>query len=349
MVELLSATELLQRYQAGDRNFRHYHLAGLDLREADLRQADFSRAELQGADFGYADLRAAAFVGADLSGANFQGAIVAETDFTAANLSGARGLDRGIAEATIDNVAGDRTIATTGKRQPTNSGRAGQPRAATAVSAGAAAVTSLLDTGGSDSYRDRSAELLLTSQEAQDLVRRVQALQRWRGVTTTMALILLFVAVLGGYLGYVKYREYEQLEDRVAEREQEWESQLEELSTELDFLRQERQNLKARESQYEELSAELDLLRQERQNLATELENERELGANNASQVTTLLERLHETETQLEAERERVEQLGEINQLLQERLGGQDLESQTLEESRTPRSLPTVPNLVPNP
>lgn len=327
MAEPLSASELLQRYQTGDRNFRHYRLSGLDFREADLRQADFSQAELQGADFGNADLRAATFVGADLSGANFRGAIVAETDFTAANLNGTRGLDWPLIGMTANEMMG-RTVVS-GER----SSAAWEADRSPQVTAGSgAAATSFLNTGRSQPHDrgDRHQDLVLTPQETRSLMRQLQSLQRWRGITTTIALILLFVAVLGGYLGYVKYREYEQLEERVTAREEERERQLQEVTVELDFLRQERQNLRVRESQLEELSAELDLVEQERQRLLTELESERQRGADRASQVTTLLENLRETESQLETERERVKQLTEINDLLEERLEGDITQSSTI-------------------
>lgn len=325
MAELLSASELLQRYQAGDRNFRHYCLTGLDLREADLRQADFSQAELQGANFGDADLRAATFVGANLSGANFQGAIVAETDFTAANLEGTHGLSWQFAGTATNNLAGETAVS--GEKKPTPWSVNQFPQAT--VGSKAAAATSFLDADRSrpGDRGNLAPDLVLTPQETQSLVRELRSLQRWRGVTTTIALILLFVAVLGGYLGYVKYREYEQLEARVTASEEARERELQDAKDELDILRQERQNLKVWESQFAELSAELDLAEQERQGLEAELESERRRGAENASQVSTLLEslreaesQLNETKSQLETERERVRQLTEINNLLQGRL-----------------------------
>lgn len=291
MAEFLSASELLQRYRTGDRDFRRCRLAGFDARGADLRQADFSSADLQGANFSDADLRAAAFVGADLSGANFQGALVTAADFTAANLQNVRGLDSAIAADSVGSIGNRTTIISGG--QATVTGR-GQPMdVPTGV---AATATSLLPPHRSSLSGDREAQRSLTAQETQNLMRQLQVLRRWRGIATALALMFLFLAVLGGYLGYAKYRDYEDLEARVLEQGEE------------------------RERQFEEISTELERLRQERQDLTQELADERERGADNALQVTALRQRLQAVEAQLETERERAEQLAEINQLLQERL-----------------------------
>lgn len=60
----LSQTEVLCRYQAGERDFRGADLRSLRFRGATLVEADFSGADLRGTDFLNADLRRAKFVGA---------------------------------------------------------------------------------------------------------------------------------------------------------------------------------------------------------------------------------------------------------------------------------------------
>ena len=60
----LSQTEVLRRYQAGERYFRGADLRSLRFRGATLVEADFSGADLRGTDFLNADLRRAKFVGA---------------------------------------------------------------------------------------------------------------------------------------------------------------------------------------------------------------------------------------------------------------------------------------------
>ncbi len=79
MFQSHEATELNQRYQAGERSFRNIQLRRLDLRGIDLRNAD-----LRGADLSYSNLR-----DVNLSGANLSEAYLNEADLTGANLQGA--------------------------------------------------------------------------------------------------------------------------------------------------------------------------------------------------------------------------------------------------------------------
>ncbi|XGV99758.1 MAG: pentapeptide repeat-containing protein [Leptolyngbya sp. BL-A-14] len=91
---MITATELLQRYRDGERNFDDADLQGADLSGADLswislygadlsgcnlsraklRSAYLSSANLKGADLSYADLSSADLFDADLEGANLKGA-----------------------------------------------------------------------------------------------------------------------------------------------------------------------------------------------------------------------------------------------------------------------------------
>lgn len=89
---IASASELLQRYAAGDREFEEVRLGnadlqgailhGVDLSEAILSNANLSRADLRGADLSWADLS-----GANLQGADLRGAILTRADLTRANLT----------------------------------------------------------------------------------------------------------------------------------------------------------------------------------------------------------------------------------------------------------------------
>lgn len=89
---IASASELLQRYAAGDREFEEIRLGnadlqgailhGIDLSEAILSNANLSRADLRGADLSWADLS-----GANLQGADLRGAILTRADLTRANLT----------------------------------------------------------------------------------------------------------------------------------------------------------------------------------------------------------------------------------------------------------------------
>ena len=77
-----TATELLEQYGAGSRQFREVHLVGVSLHGADLREAVFLDADLSGADLTGADLYGAELIRADLSGADLSG-----TDLSYANLA----------------------------------------------------------------------------------------------------------------------------------------------------------------------------------------------------------------------------------------------------------------------
>lgn len=94
-----TATEIQNKYNAGQRDFpnlqlRREDLHGLSLKNANLQGADFSYANLRNADLSGADLRNAYFNEADLTGANLENANLAnaslvKTYLIKVNLQGA--------------------------------------------------------------------------------------------------------------------------------------------------------------------------------------------------------------------------------------------------------------------
>jgi uncharacterized protein YjbI with pentapeptide repeats len=90
--------ELLRRYAAGERSFRNLYLGDgvADLRNAKLSDADFTGslivADFRGADlrnvnFSNANVKTCDFRGADLSGAQFGGAVLDGAQFDGANMN----------------------------------------------------------------------------------------------------------------------------------------------------------------------------------------------------------------------------------------------------------------------
>lgn len=77
--QIATATDLLDAYAAGQRNFEYVSLADTDLSGTDLKGCDFSYADFSGSNLSQTNLR-----GADLSYAN-----LTETDLSAADLRGA--------------------------------------------------------------------------------------------------------------------------------------------------------------------------------------------------------------------------------------------------------------------
>ena len=80
----MTAEELIQKYKAGERDFRYVDLRGANLRGADLSEANLSGADLSGANLSGANLR-----GADLRWANLRWANLRGADLSEANLRGA--------------------------------------------------------------------------------------------------------------------------------------------------------------------------------------------------------------------------------------------------------------------
>ena len=95
----MTPDELIQRYTAGERNFRRVNLSDEILIWADLRGADLRGANLRGVNLNWANLSQVNLIGADLQGAdlawanlskaNLRWANLSEANFSAANLSDA--------------------------------------------------------------------------------------------------------------------------------------------------------------------------------------------------------------------------------------------------------------------
>lgn len=293
----LSASELLRRYRTSDRDFRHLHLAAVDLHGADLRHADFSHANLQGANLGAADLTGALFVGTNLRNVNFEGAVLAGADFTAADLQGVRGGSSFLATA----ISGPPMGIQPALELPTAAGsltavNPQQPpsRASVAPIDPQQPTARLSSIPSSLPNSSRGPELESARQEIHRLAGQLQSLRLWQGVTVAVALGFLFVTVLGGYLGYAQYRDRRDLQENLTDRVQERDERIATTATELEALRQEKQSLDA------QLQA------------ADERIRESEI------QIAALQEQLEAALAQLATERERVEQLAETNQVLAE-------------------------------
>lgn len=89
-----SSHDLLQRYEAGERDFRgallrYADLIRAELNDIDLRQADLSYADLVGARLSKARLAGATLRGADLNGADLRGADLSYADLSGVYLNGA--------------------------------------------------------------------------------------------------------------------------------------------------------------------------------------------------------------------------------------------------------------------
>ena len=80
----MTATELLERYANGDRNFVGAYLRRADLREANLSGGNLSGADLSGADLSRADLSRADLLVANLREANLSGANLSGADLSRA-------------------------------------------------------------------------------------------------------------------------------------------------------------------------------------------------------------------------------------------------------------------------
>ena len=86
----MTREEVIQKLEAGDKNFKICNLSGLnlcdanlrgaDLRHADLRDAYLRDANLCGANLRHADLRHADLCGANLCGANLRDAYLRDAD-----------------------------------------------------------------------------------------------------------------------------------------------------------------------------------------------------------------------------------------------------------------------------
>ena len=112
----IAPRQLLKRYVAGERNFRHINLSGETmswayLKKADLREANLHGTSLQGANLNKANLRSsnlssinlmtADLAGADLTQANLCAANLREADLQGADLTGADITDADLTDANL--------------------------------------------------------------------------------------------------------------------------------------------------------------------------------------------------------------------------------------------------------
>lgn len=86
----MKANELIERYNAGERNFAGIDLRFANLSQADLSGADLSRANLQGANLQQATLSWVRLYGADLDGANLTDASLYRANLQRAKLNNAK-------------------------------------------------------------------------------------------------------------------------------------------------------------------------------------------------------------------------------------------------------------------
>ncbi len=87
---LRGASELLSRYQRGERHFPQSCLEYAFLRGVDLRRADLRGSDLHGANLRYANLRGSNLANADLRCADLRYADLEGACLEGANLSGAQ-------------------------------------------------------------------------------------------------------------------------------------------------------------------------------------------------------------------------------------------------------------------
>lgn len=112
----LTPRQILKRYVAGERDFRHINLSGETmnwayLRNADLREAKLQGTILQGANLNKANLKSsnlssinlmtADLAGADLTQANLYAANLREADLQGADLTGADITDADLTDANL--------------------------------------------------------------------------------------------------------------------------------------------------------------------------------------------------------------------------------------------------------
>ena len=95
----MDATELLQRYEIGERDFREQSfgkldLSGATLKGADFKQASFTQVNLQGASLNNANFREAQFQGTSLKGANLENANLISTRMVRVEIGRASGRER---------------------------------------------------------------------------------------------------------------------------------------------------------------------------------------------------------------------------------------------------------------
>lgn len=84
------ANELLERYAAGERDFRRAQLKNAELARANLEKADFAEADLSNSDLSEANLCSVSFFRANLSASNLTDAVLRDISLREARLTDAK-------------------------------------------------------------------------------------------------------------------------------------------------------------------------------------------------------------------------------------------------------------------
>jgi uncharacterized protein YjbI with pentapeptide repeats len=98
-IEVMTAEELLRRYEAGERDFSGVDLYGITLEEVELPDIRLNGANLYGVTLSDVDLRSA-----DLSNAILEGSQLRGVDLSGANLSGCRLSDSAMEYVDLSNA-----------------------------------------------------------------------------------------------------------------------------------------------------------------------------------------------------------------------------------------------------
>lgn len=85
----MDASELLELYAMGERDFPNIYLMRADLKEANLQHSDFEGSNLQEVILSYAQMQYTCLREVNLQGANLRAANLRAADFKGANLWGA--------------------------------------------------------------------------------------------------------------------------------------------------------------------------------------------------------------------------------------------------------------------
>ena len=89
MAAVSSVEELLEKYAAGERDFRNSTLRGADLTKAKLSFINLRGSDLLEADLRGANLRRANMIGVNLAKADLRGAKMRRANFETSNMTGA--------------------------------------------------------------------------------------------------------------------------------------------------------------------------------------------------------------------------------------------------------------------
>lgn len=100
MVEFINTSELIERYQGGERNFQSMKIEAANLDNIDLTGADLRRARFYGCVVRQANL----------SGVNLTGASIHRCKFNGTNLSGANLSNTWLEKVNLSDVTGIGTI-----------------------------------------------------------------------------------------------------------------------------------------------------------------------------------------------------------------------------------------------